>query len=76
MVYVKYHKSHEHRSLQGLAIVRKRALKMFRASGESTHSSNGVLLPFVIEYLEENKIPYVLTAKPGVGYHIQTKEIK
>lgn len=48
-------------------------IKHFIHNGESTHSGNGMLLPYVIEYCEREKIEYVLMASPGLGYYIQKK---
>ena len=50
---------------------RKLALTHFEKTGHSQHSGAGMLLPFIINHCEENKIPYVLKAYPGKGYYIE-----
>jgi hypothetical protein len=54
----------------------KRAIKAFDASGHSNHSGSRLLLPYIIAYCEEKKIPYTLSAqftKDGkrIGYYIK-----
>ena len=38
----------------------------------STHSARAATLPFIIRRCESAGIPYVLTARPGMGYFIKT----
>lgn len=49
----------------------KRTIKAFEHAGSSNHSSNAATLPIVVEHCERNKIPYRLTAVPGLGYFIE-----
>lgn len=69
---VKYHAAHDHRTTRGLAIQRKHAVKYFLLNKSSLHSACAVTLPFIMEYLEQNEIPYLLHAAPGSGYFIET----
>lgn len=50
---------------------RQLAVEMFEQTGQSQHSGLGMMLPFILQHCEEKKIPYVLTAYPGMGYHIK-----
>ncbi len=43
-------------------------IQTFLRTGESRHSAKAQTLQFVIDYCEENKIAYQLTAWPGQGY--------
>lgn len=50
---------------------RNLALKSFIEKGHSQHSGMGLFLPFILNYCEENSIPYKLTAHPKLGYYIE-----
>ncbi len=54
-----------------LEITRKRTIETFEHSGFTNHSAMALTLPFIINYCEENKISYELTAHPGKGYFIK-----
>lgn len=49
----------------------KQIIKQFEIDGYTHHSKNHGLLGHVIEYCEEKKIPYRITAVPGHGYIIE-----
>lgn len=49
----------------------RRVLTNFESFGSSSHSQNRGLLQYVIDYCEEKKIPYRLTANPGYGYYLE-----
>lgn len=51
--------------------MRKSIIASFKQLGKSTHSGLAGTLPIVINYCEEQKIPYLLTAHPGQGYFIE-----
>lgn len=39
--------------------------------GGTNHSANASTLPYIIRRCELERIPYVLTAAPGMGYFIR-----
>lgn len=41
----------------------------FLANG-TTHSARAGTLPYIIRRCEREKIPYILEALPGMGYHL------
>jgi hypothetical protein len=43
----------------------------FESTGSTQHSDLRMFLPYIIEHCERNRIPYRLTAKPGLGYFIE-----
>lgn len=43
-------------------------ISTFLGSKSSSHSSKALTLPYLIQYCEEHKIYYQLTAIPGKGY--------
>lgn len=49
---------------------KRRTWEAFMKNG-TAHSANAATLPFIIRQCELCKIPYVLTARPGIGYHIK-----
>lgn len=49
----------------------KMALTHFTERGSSQHSGMAMGVPFIVNYCEKNKIPYVLKAYPGQGYYIE-----
>lgn len=56
----------------------KRARKMVREMLESTggagRSASGQTLAFAVEWCEEHKRPYRITAHPGLGYYLELLE--
>jgi len=57
----------------------KTTIAVFERTGSTNHSSNRLLLPYVIAYCEENNIPYQLSfavSKEGkrAGYFIKKLE--
>lgn len=61
-------------SLQGHPIregPRQNLINGFLKEGKSNHSGLHQTLSYIIEYCEENKIPYRLTAYPRQGYLIE-----
>ena len=53
-----------------VSVVRN-AIQRFLSSGRSDHSKNALLIAYIIDYCETNKIPYVLNAAPKYGYSIE-----
>lgn len=51
--------------------MKKIIIEAFERTGNSNHSGAGHTLGIVLQYCEENKIPYRLTAYPGMGYVIE-----
>lgn len=51
----------------------KRIIEAFEHSGHSTHSGQGSTLWVILDYCNENGIPYDLTAKPGEGYFVERR---
>jgi hypothetical protein len=48
----------------------KRIWTVFMERG-TTHSSNASTLPYVLRRCEQEGIPYLLRAAPGVGYWVE-----
>jgi hypothetical protein len=46
----------------------------FLHKGTSTHSRHHILLAYIIDYCEKNRIDYALFAYPGQGYTIIRQE--
>lgn len=40
------------------------------ANGKTNHSELGLTMKAVLDYCEENDIPYILKGLPGAGYEI------
>lgn len=53
----------------------KKIIKCFEESGSSNHSSRADTLGILINYCEENKISYQLTAHPGMGYSLTKMKV-
>lgn len=49
----------------------KGAVKRIKEGGMTSHSARGATLQILIEYLEQERVSYQLTAHPGCGYMIQ-----
>lgn len=71
MIKVETSKKFEHNKPSYIERHRKIAVEMFEKIGHSNHSGMGMLLPFIINHCEENKIQYILKAAPGQGYYIE-----
>lgn len=50
----------------------KRIIDSFLRNGYTSHSGNATMLGVVVNYCEENGIPYVLKALPNMGYYIES----
>lgn len=49
---------------------RERCWQQFLRGG-TTHSGRATTLPYLMRRAERAGVPYVLTAHPGVGYHLR-----
>lgn len=49
----------------------KEIIAIFEQRGYSQHSKNGGTLQYILDYCEDQKIPYHVTCFPGAGYHVQ-----
>lgn len=49
----------------------KEEISRIKAGGMTSHSARGATLQILIEYLEQEKVSYQLTAHPGCGYMIK-----
>ena len=61
----------QHDSQKPSKAARDRCWKAFKAMGHSNHSARGLMLTYIIERCEQERIQYQLTAVPGVGYFIR-----
>lgn len=55
------------------ATEQSRAWAMF-LSGGTSHSAHASTLPYIMRRCEQERVPYVLQATPGMGYHIKRAE--
>lgn len=74
MIKVKTHHTYDRRAASVAHRDRQTVVQAFERTGESQHSGLGQTLPFIIQHCEEKKIPYTLTAHPGLGYHIKKEK--
>lgn len=49
----------------------KRVVKAFEQNGQSSHSARAATLPAIFNHCIDNRIPFVLTARPKFGYHMK-----
>lgn len=54
----------------------RRTIEMFEQSGQSSHSGRATTLQYIIDYCEEQRIPYAISAAPGKGYYIQKLQLE
>jgi hypothetical protein len=53
----------------------RRSWDAFMAHG-SNHSAGAHMLPRIIRRCERERIPYRLSAMPGIGYYIETIDVE
>jgi len=55
-------------------VLRDTASRLIKNGGMSNHTPAATTLKVLLSYLEDNLVPYTLTAIPGKGYVVEVKE--